>query len=269
VVGPGPVAIGRPTWTTELYVLDERLRPVSDGDVGELYIGGGQVTRGYLRRPGLTAHRFVADPFAPPGGRMYRTGDRVRRTPDGVLVMLGRADDQVKIRGYRIELGEIQSVLLRYRDVAQAAVIAADQHLVAYVVMADGTVFDERRLREHAAASLPEYMLPSVWVELNTLPLNANGKLDTAALPEPRVGSTTRFRAPRTPEQKLLCDLFARFSSAGDAVGTGDDFFALGGTSLGAALVVNEARKHGLRFTVRDVMDHRTVAKLVEQLATP
>ncbi len=266
-VGPGPVAIGGPTWTTVPHVLDEGLRPVPDGEVGELYIGGGQVTRGYLRRPGLTAGRFVADPYGAPGSRMYRTGDRVRRMPDGALVMLGRADDQVKIRGHRIELGEIRSVLLCHRDIAQAAVVASDQHVLAYVVVADGAVSGDRWLREHAAASLPEYMVPSVWVELDTLPLNANGKLDTAALPAPRFGTGARFRAPRTTEQQLLCDLFARFSSTEDTVGTGDDFFALGGTSLGAALVVNEARRHGLMFTVHDVMTSRTVARLVEELA--
>jgi amino acid adenylation domain-containing protein len=264
-VGPGPVAIGGPTWTTELHVLDARLRPVPDGEVGELYIGGGQVTRGYLRRPGLTAQRFVADPDGAAGSRMYRTGDRVRRTPDGALVMLGRADDQVKIRGYRIELGEIQSVLLGHRDVAQAAVVVSDEHVAAYAVVADGAVFDARRLREHAAASLPEYMVPSVWVELAALPLNANGKLDVGALPPPRFGSGTPFRAPRTPEQQLLCSLFARFSGATEEVGTDDDFFALGGTSLGAALVVNEARKHGLWFTLRDVLHSRTAGRLATE----
>ena len=267
-LGAGPVAIGRPTWTTALHVLDERLRAVPDGEVGELYIGGGQVTRGYLRRPGLTATRFTADPFGPPGARLYRTGDLVRRSPDGVLVMLGRADDQVKIRGYRIELGEIQSVLLAHSDVRQAAVVATSEHVLAYLVLAPEVAFDEQRLREHAAASLPGYMVPSVWTRLDALPLNANGKLDTAALPAPAFGAGTSFHAPNTPEQRLLCDLFARFANAAEQVGIGDDFFALGGTSLGAAQVVNEARKHGLRLTLRDVLDNRTVLNLTKASQT-
>ncbi|HEX8472975.1 MAG TPA: non-ribosomal peptide synthetase [Pyrinomonadaceae bacterium] len=265
-VEPGAVAIGYPTWTTELYVLDEELRLVAAGEVGELYINSEQLARGYLHRPGLTAERFVPDPFGQPGSRMYRTGDRARLSTDGKLEFLGRLDSQVKIRGYRIELGEIESVFLRHPDVGQVAVAVHDQHVVAYVVSADGSELDERQLREHAAVSLPGYMVPDIFVELSTLPLNANGKLDTRALPVPRFNSATSFRAPRTPEQKLLCDLFARYSGTETAVGVGDDFFALGGTSLGAAQVVNEARKHGLMFTVRDLITNRTVAKLSDEL---
>ncbi len=266
-VQPGPVPIGAPTWTTEMYVLDERLRPVPAGEVGELYIGGGQLARGYLNRPGLTAERsFVANPFGPPGSRMYRTGDRGRRRADGNLEFLGRLDRQVKIRGYRIELGEIESVLLRHSDVRQVAVTVHAQCIIAYVVSADRSEFDERRLREHAAGSLPEYMVPGVIVELDTLPLNANGKLDTSALPVPRFDSDTPFRAPRTPEEKVLCDLFARYSGTKATVSVGDDFFAIGGTSLSAAQVVNEARKHGVVFTVRDLMTNRTVAALANKV---
>jgi hypothetical protein len=246
--------------------LDEELRPVAAGEVGELYISSGQLARGYLDRPGLTAERFVPDPFGQPGARMYRTGDRARLSTDGKLEFLGRLDGQVKIRGNRIELGEIESVLLRHPDVGQVAVAVHDQHVVAYVVSADGSELDERQLREHAAMSLPGYMVPDIFVELSTLPLNANGKLDTRALPVPRFNSATSFRAPRTPEQKLLCDLFARYSGTEIAVGVGDDFFALGGTSLGAAQVVNEARKHGLMFTVRDLITNRTVAQLSDEL---
>jgi amino acid adenylation domain-containing protein len=266
-VAPGPVPIGGPTWTTGLYVLDEQLRPVADGQIGELYIGGGQLARGYLNRPGLTAERFIPDPFGPPGSRMYRTGDRARRAPDGNLEFLGRLDGQVKIRGYRIELGEIEAVLLRHPQVGQVAVTVHDQHVIGYVVAAPpGSRLDESRLRDHAAESLPGYMVPSVFVALNTLPLNPNGKLDTRALPVPRFDSGVPFRAPQTPQEQLLCDLFARYSGAEVAVSVDDDFFALGGTSLSAAQVVNAARRHGVAFTVRDLMTNRTAARLADDL---
>ncbi|MEU6479272.1 non-ribosomal peptide synthetase [Streptomyces sp. NPDC047017] len=281
----GAVAIGRPTWATELRVLDEELRPTDDG---ELYIAGGQLARGYLRRPALTAERFVADPYGPPGSRMYRTGDRVRRDQDGTLYFLGRLDGQVKIRGYRVELGEIESALLRHPAVSRAAVTihrttTGDTHLVAYVVPgtrdgADGhhgiqairTIqgihgIRSDELRKHLADTLPDYMVPSAFLTLDTLPLNANGKLETDRLPAPDFAAVTGYRAPATPEQILLCELFAQFSGASQA-GLDDDFFALGGTSLGAAQVANKARKQGLRVSLQDITDHRTVQRLAEAL---
>jgi hypothetical protein len=196
---------------------------------------------------------------------MYRTGDRARRTADGDLEFLGRFDGQVKVRGYRIELGEIESVLLRHPDVGRAAVTVHEQHVVGYVVAAAGAL-DVAQLRKHAAETLPDYMVPSVFVELAALPLNANGKLETRRLPAPRFGTDTPFRAPRTATEKLLCELFARFSGGDAVLGVDDDFFALGGTSLGAAQVANEARQRGLRFGVKDVMTTRTAAKLAETL---
>jgi len=263
---PGAVPIGHATADAELYVLDERLRPVADGE-GELYIGGAQLARGYLSQPALTAERFVADPFGPPGSRMYRTGDRVRRRADGRLEYLGRLDGQVKIRGHRVELGEIESVLLRHPDVAQAAATVHDEHVVAYVVAAGGEACDEQRLREHVEEHLPPFMVPGAFVPLDALPLNANGKLDTGMLPVPRFGTGAPFRAPRTPEQKLLCELFARHSGTDAEVGVDDDFFALGGTSLGAAQVVSAARRHGLALALGDLMNNRTVARLVPEPA--
>ncbi|MFJ3232132.1 amino acid adenylation domain-containing protein [Streptomyces sp. NPDC086787] len=280
---PGAVAIGHPTWTSELRVLDAQLRPTDDG---ELYIAGGQLARGYLRRPAVTAERFVADPYGPPGTRMYRTGDRVRRAPDGTLSFLGRLDGQVKIRGYRVELGEIESALLRHPAVSRAAVTvhrtpAGDTHLVAYVVpdavsnvvpdaMSD-VVPDGRcepdRLRAHLADTLPDYMVPSALITLDTLPLNANGKLETDRLPAPDFAAVTTYRAPETPVQALLCELFAEFSGAPKA-GLDDDFFALGGTSLGAAQVANKARRQGVRIALQDVADHRTARRLSEALAS-
>ncbi|MGW7385792.1 amino acid adenylation domain-containing protein [Streptomyces sp. NPDC054794] len=265
----GAVAIGRPTWTSELRVLDERLRPTDDG---ELYIAGGQLARGYLRRPALTAERFVADPYGPPGTRMYRTGDRVRRAPDGTLSFLGRLDGQVKIRGYRVELGEIESALLRHPAVSRTAVTVhrtgtGDTHLVAYVVPADAPAPAGDALKAHLADTLPDYMVPSAFLTLDTLPLNANGKLETDRLPAPDFAAVTTYQAPETPEQALLCDLFAAFSGAAKA-GLDDDFFALGGTSLGAAQVANKARRQGIRIGLQDIADHRTVRRLSAALSS-
>ncbi|MEU6281708.1 non-ribosomal peptide synthetase [Streptomyces sp. NPDC047028] len=264
----GAVAIGRPTWTSELRVLDEELRPTDDG---ELYIAGGQLARGYLRRPALTAERFVADPYGPPGSRMYRTGDRVRRADDGTLFFLGRLDGQVKIRGYRVELGEIESALLRHSAVSRTAVTVhrtptGDTHLVAYVVPEAEQQADPGELKKHLADTLPDYMVPSAFLTLDTLPLNANGKLETGRLPAPDFAAVTRYTAPGTPEETLLCDLFARFSGAPKA-GLDDDFFALGGTSLGAAQVANKARRQGIRVSLQDIADHRTVRRLRSALA--
>ena len=261
-VAPGPVPVGRPTPATELYLLDDLLQPVAEGVEGELYIGGGQLARGYLNRPALTADRFMANPHGLPGSRMYRTGDRARWSASGDLVYLGRLDRQVKVHGHRIELGEIESALLRHPDLGRVAVTVYEQHIIGYVVAAPGGGLDAERLRRHASAVLPEYMVPSLFVELETLPLNANGKLEVGALPVPRFGATAPFRAARTATEKLLCELFSRYSGGGALVGVDDDFFALGGTSLGAAQVANQARRHGLRLSLNDVTTHRTPAKL-------
>ncbi|MYV96635.1 AMP-binding protein, partial [Streptomyces sp. SID1034] len=205
-------AIGTGLSDLRTHVLDGGLQLVPPGVVGELYVAGGGVARGYLGRPGLTAERFVADPYASePGARMYRTGDLVRWNPDGELEFMGRADQQVKIRGFRIEPGEIEAVVSSHPSVAEAAVVvrqeqSGDGRLVAYAVVRDALRAED--VREFARERLPEHMVPAV-VLLDRMPLTANGKLDKAALPEPDFSVSAAGREARTPQEQIVCDLFA------------------------------------------------------------
>jgi amino acid adenylation domain-containing protein len=248
------VAIGRPVWNTQVYVLDRYLRPVAPGVMGELYLGGVQLARGYASRRGLTAARFVANPFTP-GERLYRTGDLVKRTADGVLHYLGRTDEQVKIRGFRVELGEIEAAVERVPGVHQAVVVARDQRLVAYVVGQADTV------REQVAASLPEHMVPAAIVPLDELPLTPSGKLDRKALPEPDFTALAGDDKPRNERESLLCKLFAETLRLPE-VGAHDSFFELGGDSIVSVQLVSRARKAGISVTPRQVFEHRTPAGL-------
>ncbi|GCB52470.1 non-ribosomal peptide synthetase [Streptomyces sp. NL15-2K] len=266
---PDPLPIGRPLDGMRAYVLDGALRPVPPGTVGELYAAGPGVARGYLGRPGATAERFVADPDGPPGARMYRTGDRVRVNADGELEFHGRADGQVKLRGFRIEPGEIETALAAHPEVAQAVAVVRedrDRYLVVYAVLAEGANPTPEALREHLAARLPPYMLPSAVVALDRLPLTANGKLDRAALPAPPTATTVRTEAARTPHEELLCTLFADVLGLPE-VGPHDGFFALGGHSLLALRLLGRTRAAlGTELTLRDLFRAPTPAGLARQI---
>ncbi|MFE3947778.1 amino acid adenylation domain-containing protein, partial [Streptomyces sp. NPDC059118] len=265
----GAIPIGEPLDNHRLYVLDEGLRLVPAGTPGELYIAGAGLARGYLGRPGMTADRFVADPYGPAGTRMYRTGDLVRWNPEGSLEYLGRADQQVKLRGFRIELGEIEGALAAHASVGQATVVVredrpGDKRLAAYLVAAEGARIDVAELRGHVADALPEYMVPSAFVVLDEIPLTTNGKVDRRALPAPQVSHATNGRAPRTPQEEVLCGLFAAVLGL-PSVTIDDHFFHRGGHSvLGTRLISRIRRAFGVQLGVKDLFRNPTVLALSE-----
>ncbi|MFI6785041.1 thioesterase domain-containing protein, partial [Micromonospora sp. NPDC050276] len=227
----------------------------------ELYLAGIQLARGYWGRPGLTAERFVADPYSR-GGRLYRTGDLATWRPNGVLDFLGRTDDQVKFRGFRIELGEIETTLRDFGEVRQAVVVVRDSRLVAYVVGAA----DPAALRAHVGSTLPEYMVPAAVVVLDALPLTANGKLDRRALPAPDFSVAMDRRAASTREEEVLCETFAAVLGL-DEVGVDDNFFDLGGHSLLATRVVQRVRANlGVEPSLADLFRYPTAALLAPRL---
>ncbi|MWV46109.1 amino acid adenylation domain-containing protein [Paenibacillus sp. HJL G12] len=266
-------SIGGPIRNTKLYVLDPALEPVPPGVAGELYIAGAGLARGYLGRPDLTAERFVPDPFGPPGTRMYRTGDLARWLTDGTIDYLGRADQQVKLRGFRIETGEIEAQLGAHQGVSQAAVVVYEDHaserrLVAYVVPSSSASIDPATLRQYAAGKLPDYMVPSAFIVIDAMPLTPNKKIDRKSLPAPDFASEAAGRGPRTPQEEILCALFAEVLGL-DRVSIDDDFFALGGHSLLAGRVVVRIREaFGVELNIGSIFDSPTVTSLVGKIGS-
>ena len=266
------VPIGKPKINTTIHILDDALQPVPVGSIGEIYIGGTHVAHGYHHRPGLTAERFVADPFAP-GARMYRSGDLARRNADGDIEFVGRADEQVKIRGFRIELGDVAAAITVDPSVGRAVVVVSDltnlgKSLVAYLTPADGAGVDVDRIRARVAAALPEYMTPAAYVVIDEIPITAHGKIDRAALPEPEIAAATEFREPAAGTEAELAQLFAELLGH-DRVGADDSFFDLGGHSLLATKLVAELRaRFGAEVEVRDIFENATVARLAIHLDT-
>ncbi|MEU3911638.1 amino acid adenylation domain-containing protein [Streptomyces sp. NPDC029721] len=284
----GEVApIGTPLGNMRAYVLGPGLAPVPQGVVGELYVVGTCLGRGYHGRPGLTAERFVASPFGTPGERMYRTGDLARWDAHGRLECVGRGDGQVKVRGFRIETAEVEAALTAHPGISEAVVIAREvpaggKRLVAYVVhTGEGAVGDDgaggigdvdvqagasaAELRKFTSARLPDYMVPSAFVAVGRLPLGPTGKLDRSALPEPEFAGGA-YREPRTEAEKIIAAAYADVLGV-DRVGIDDDFFAVGGDSLRSIQVVARARARGLEVTTREIFECRTAARLAEAAA--
>lgn len=272
--GNAIVPIGIPNRNVYAYVLDQALALVPAGVVGELYLGGAQLARGYRDRPTLTAERFVADPFSP-GGRLYRTGDLVRRNASGQLEFVGRADEQVKVRGYRIELGEVEAVIGADPRVGHCVVTVVEDPrvgpmLAAYVVPAAGSTpeIDLDELRARAQEMLPGYMVPTAFAVIPEIPLTTSGKLDKRALPAPNPMAERVFRAPTTPTEHRMCAIYSELFGR-EEVGLDDSFFELGGHSLLAAKLVAQIRaQFGVDLTVRAVFDSPTPAGLAQQLVT-
>lgn len=270
--GARMVPIGTPKINTQIHILDSWLQPVPPGVIGEIYIGGTYVARGYHNAPALTAQRFVADPFSA-GARMYRTGDLARRNAEGDLEFVGRADEQVKIRGFRVELGEVASAIEVDPSAGQAVVVVhespeAGRCLVAYVTPVNGHAVDIDRIRSRVCAALPDYMSPAEYVVLDEIPITAHGKIDRDALPRPHVRVVDDFVPPATGVQEHLAELFADLTGS-DHIGVNDSFAARGGDSLAAAkLAAVIGSRWGIRMDVHDVLSLDTVAALAARVET-
>jgi amino acid adenylation domain-containing protein/non-ribosomal peptide synthase protein (TIGR01720 family) len=274
--GERTIPIGSPVSNTECYILDENLQPVPAGVGGELYIGGDGLARGYLNHPELTAERFIPHPFSKEAGaRLYRTGDLIRYRPGGEMEFLGRLDNQVKVRGFRIEVGEIEVALNAHKTVREAVVIVredvvGDKRLVGYVSTEPGQIVTISELRRHLEEMLPEYMIPSAIVILDTLPLTPNGKIDRRALPAPddsRPALDSQYSEPRTPAEHTLVEIWAQVLGVAQ-VGIHDNFFELGGDSILSIQIIARANRNGLRLTPKQLFDHPTISGLAAMADT-
>ncbi|MFI6172153.1 amino acid adenylation domain-containing protein [Nocardia sp. NPDC051052] len=271
--GKEEVTIGRPIPGVSVYILDDELRPVPRGEAGEMYIGAVGLARGYLRLPGRTAERFVANPFDGDGARMYRTGDLAAWRSDGTIRFHGRLDNQVKLRGFRIELGEVEAVLGAHPDVSHAVAVVRPEHgtdarLLAYVVPANGAAPTPNELREHAVRHLPGFMVPSAYTLIDAVPLTPNGKADRAALPDPTVAAARSVRPPRTPAEEWLCVIFRELFDDAD-ITVESNFYELGGTSIRAMDLIKLAREQaGLKILPCAVVNHPTIETMAAA-ATP
>ena len=270
-----PPSIGRPITNMHVYLLDEQLRQVPTGEQGELYIGGVGLAQGYLNRPDLTAERFILHPFSDnPNDRLYKTGDLARLLPDGQLAFLGRIDQQIKLRGYRIEPEEIMAALNEHPAVQTSLVIARgftadDKRLVAYLILHPGAALNESELRSMLAMRLPDYMIPSAFVQLDALPLTLNGKIDTSALPAPDSSNAPREvigASPRTPTEQALEQIIAPLLGIAN-VGREENIFLLGGHSLfGTQVIMRVAATFGVEMSLRTLFDSPTIAQLASKI---
>jgi acyl carrier protein len=267
--------IGRPIANTEIYLLDENLKQVPTGIAGEIYIGGVGVARGYLNRPELTGERFINDPFSgDANARLYRTGDLARKLSNGEIAYLGRVDEQIKVRGYRIEPNEIIAVLDRHPDVRASVVVArgadcSEKHLVAYVVAANHNSVTAESLRTFLRMELPDYMVPAVFVQVDSLPTTENGKIDRKALPAPDAANTLweqEFTAPRNPLEERLAEMLAALLGIAE-VSVNDNFFLLGGHSLLGTQLIGQIRgAFAVDLTLRSLFDAPTIAELAVEV---
>jgi acyl carrier protein len=268
-------SIGRPIDNMEIYILDEHMKPIAPGSAGELYLGGIGVARGYHNRPELTAQKFVANPSgAAMGNRLYRTGDLVRQLPNGEIEFLGRLDDQIKIRGYRIEPGEIVAALNSHPGVRNSVVTvqaddAGEKRLIAYLVLADDSRPTASSLRLHLQKYIPDYMIPTEFVEVSSFPLSSSGKIDRAALPSPNQSNALpdeEFVAPQSLVEQRLAEIIASLLHI-DRVGANDNFFLLGGHSLlGTQLLTRISQAFGVEMSLLSLFDHSTLAGMSAEI---
>jgi len=270
--GDGPITIGKPIGNTQLYILDAHLQPVPVGVVGELHIGGDGLARGYLNHPHLTNEKFIPDGFSSrPGALLYKTGDRARYINDHTIEILGRIDYQVKIYCHRIELGEIESVLMQHPSIHETIVIAraetvGEKRLVAYFVPINGKSPEADELRDFVKKKLPAYMIPVVFISMNSLPLTPNGKVDRKALPIPEdIRHSHGYVAPRNEVERILTSIWENVLGI-EQVGIHDNFFDLGGASIQSLQVVAIASMAGLHLNTESIFEHQTIAELAEEI---